>query len=198
MALEANCILIRRRPKLAYRQRTVRIVAIGALDEALIHRMMEGFLEVGFLFGMAGEAQSRLLLNELIFQLRVMHGVAGCTGDATLVMSRAHEFALLGAGLMASQTAPADIFRTGAFEGKYLGLVASAFDMRRAGTMARLAAVNLFATNLGQVGPVMRTCFNILELIFVAALAGIRAHELRLPGGIGRDACYGSQEEHGT
>ncbi len=65
VALEANRILVRRRPKLAGYQCAVRIVAIAALDQPLFHAMMERLLEIGFLFGVAGEAQRRLLLDQL-------------------------------------------------------------------------------------------------------------------------------------
>jgi hypothetical protein len=64
MALEADRILIRRRPKLAGLQSSMWIVAIIALDQSLFHAMMKWLLEVGFLFGMAREAQRRLLLHQ--------------------------------------------------------------------------------------------------------------------------------------
>ena len=68
VALEANHVLIRRRPKLTSSQCAVRIVAIAALDQPFFHAMMERLLEIGFLFGMAREAQRRLLLDKLMFQ----------------------------------------------------------------------------------------------------------------------------------
>jgi hypothetical protein len=64
MALEADHVLIWRRPKLTISQGPVRIVAIRALDQPLFHTMMERFLEICFLFGMAGEAQRCLRLYQ--------------------------------------------------------------------------------------------------------------------------------------
>ena len=42
-----------------------------------------------------------------------------------------------------------DFLRLHTFEGEDLGLIAASLDMRRAGSMARFAAMNLFAPNLG-------------------------------------------------
>jgi len=202
MAFEADCILIRRGAKLAYRHRTVRVVAIRAFDQPLLHGMMEGFLEIGFLLGVAGEAQRRLLLHQLIFQLGVMDGVAGGTGDAILVMGGAHELPLLSIGLVTGQTTLGDFFRLRAFEDEDLALIATTLDMGRTGAMAGLAAMNLFAPDLGEVGAVMGAGFNTLELIFVAALAGFRAHELRSrirsTRGIGGRASGERPQEEGT
>ena len=67
MALEANHILVRRRPKLTVSRSSVRIVAIIALDQPLYYAVMERLLEVSSLFDMAGEAQRRLLLYQQVF-----------------------------------------------------------------------------------------------------------------------------------
>jgi hypothetical protein len=45
----------------------VRIVAVIALDQSLFYAVMERLLEIGFLFRVAGEAQRRLLLYQLMF-----------------------------------------------------------------------------------------------------------------------------------
>jgi hypothetical protein len=112
----------------------------------------------------------------------MMDGVAGCAGNAILVMGRTHELALLSVGLVAGQATLGDCFRASAFEDKYLALVAAALNVGRPGTMARFAPMNLFAPDLCQVSSVMRTSIDTLELIFVAALASFGTNVLRTPG----------------
>jgi len=114
----------------------VRIVAIGALDQALFDAMVEWFLEIGPLLDVAGEAQRSLILEKLVFQLRVMYGVAGCAGNAVFVVSRPQEFMLLGIRLVTRQAAPANVVRPGAFELEYLCFVTATFNVRRARAMA--------------------------------------------------------------
>jgi len=114
----------------------------------------------------------------------MVHGVAGCAGNAILVMSGTHELALRGIGLMAGKATLGDCFRAGALEGEYLALIAAALNMGRPGAMARLAPMDIFAPDLCEVSSVMRTPVNALELVFVAAFASLRPNVLRTTGDI--------------
>jgi hypothetical protein len=115
-----------------------------------------------------------------------MYGVAGCAGNAILVMGRTHELALRRIRFVAGHATLRDRFRLGAFENKYLALIAAALNMGRPGAMARFAPMNLFAPDLCQVSSVMRTPVDTLELVFVAALASLRTNILRTAGRIGQ------------
>ena len=86
VALVAHQVLIGRRPHLAISQRAVRIVAIGALDQALVHTMAEGLLEIGPLFRVARVTRLGLLAGQQIFPLAVVDGVATGATDAVLVV----------------------------------------------------------------------------------------------------------------
>jgi len=145
---------------------------------------MERFLKVSLLFCVAGVAQLNLCSYQQVLQFCVMHGVAGCAGDTVLIVCGTHEFTLLWVGFVAGHATLCDCFRPHSFEVEYLALVASSVHMSGAGSMARFAAMTLFATNLAQPGCVMRTRFDVLELIFVAALAGIGADVFRTTGWI--------------
>ncbi len=64
VALQADQVLIGRRPDLAVPQRAVGIVAVGALDQALVHAMAERLLEINSLFLVARVAQLGLLAHQ--------------------------------------------------------------------------------------------------------------------------------------
>ncbi len=130
VTLEANRILVRRCAQLTFSRRSVSIVAIRALNEPFLDAMMERLLEISSLFGVAGEAQRSLILDELIFLLGMVHRVAGDTRNTVFVVSRAQEIALFGVGLMASQTTSADIFSPVPLEPEDLAFVAAAFNVR--------------------------------------------------------------------
>ena len=129
VALEANHVLIRRRAELAFQIRAVCVVAIGAFDQAFFHAMMEGFLKIGLLFRVTGEAQSRLFGHEQELPAGVMHRVAVGARDAILVVHRPFKLLLFVAGGVAGQAAPADTFRLCAFEGEDLGLISAALHV---------------------------------------------------------------------
>jgi len=67
VAGEADHILRGRAPDLFRPYGPVRIVAIGALNKALVHAMVEGHIELRFLLQMAGIAKLRLRLDEQEF-----------------------------------------------------------------------------------------------------------------------------------
>src|ERR1035441_4018995 len=109
-----------------------------------------------------------------------MHGMAGCAGNAILVVGGTHEFALLRIGFVAGHATLGDGFRPGTCVDEDLGLIAATLHMGRPRAMARLAAMGLFAPDLGQESSVMRARIDVLELIFVAGPASVK---------IGRASC---------
>src|SRR5271170_3537136 len=77
MALDADCILIGRGLDVVVPKGAVRIMAVGAFDQALIHLVVEGHVECCLGVGMALEAECRLLsLEQRRIRSRLMHGVA--------------------------------------------------------------------------------------------------------------------------
>jgi hypothetical protein len=112
--------------------------------------------------------------------------MAGGAGYAVFVMGRTHELALLEIGLVTGQATPGDSFRPCVCVDKYFGLIAASRNMGRAGSVARLAAMDLFAPDFGQVGSIMRARIDVLELIFMAGLAHIGAHVGRAAGWVGK------------
>ena len=114
-----------------------------------------------------------------------MHGVAGGAGNAIFVVGGTHEFALLRVALMTGHATPRNCLRPCTLENEDLGLIAASLNMGRARSVARLAAMDLFTSDLGQVGSVMRARIDVLELIFVATLASVGPNVGRAAGRIG-------------
>ena len=75
VAREANRVLRRRGSHLLGRHRAVRIVAVGALNQALIHPVVKGHVELRLLLQMAGVAKLGLSLDQQEF-LRLWRGAA--------------------------------------------------------------------------------------------------------------------------
>src|ERR1035441_4364523 len=98
--------------------------------------------------------------------------------DAThvgLVMHRTLEVRMSGA--MARLTACTHLLCGRSLEGKDFRLVASTVHVGGARTMTRFTAMPLLPRALLGIGPVSFSkfkCFNLLVLIFVAGLAGVR------------------------
>jgi len=64
MAGETDGILCRRGPHLLWPNRAVDVVAVRALNQAFIHAMVKGHLELGFLLQMAGVTKLRLRFHQ--------------------------------------------------------------------------------------------------------------------------------------
>src|SRR5262245_2926920 len=106
VAIEAKLVLRRRRPQLACQETAVLVVAIGAVDQALIHAMMKRLGEIRFHVLVAAEAQLRLRdFEELCLNLRRVNGVAIHAADVVLQMLRAQKICMLLAKLVAAKAA---------------------------------------------------------------------------------------------
>ncbi len=64
MALEADLVLCGRGPQLVRFHGSMRVVAIGALHQTLVHAMVEGHVEFGLLRQVTRVAKLRLRLDE--------------------------------------------------------------------------------------------------------------------------------------
>lgn len=87
MALDADDILIGGRSELVGLERTVHVMAVGALDCALKHRMMERHIECALHVGVAGEAERRLRqFQQGAFALRSVNAMAADAAQSGLSM----------------------------------------------------------------------------------------------------------------
>ncbi len=178
VALEADCVLRGGSPHLVRLHRAVYVVAIGALDQTLIHSMMKRHVELGFLLEMAPIAKFGLGLYEQ--EIRIFTVMRRMAGDATDVIFRMHRvdcIHVLRAAGMADQ-APC-IYFFGRVFAKYenLRFVAPARDVSRTRTVTILAAVLRDPAFLVRLLPVRAFLPAIVE-VFMASLAGQRSHIL--------------------
>jgi hypothetical protein len=120
----------------------VRIVAIGALDEAFIYSMVERHIELSFLRKMARVAKLGLSFYQQEFSsFRMMRRMAGNAADVVLRMHRIDGIHVFGASGMARQAAGVDLLRRVILEDKNLGDVPAASNMRRSGPVAAFASL---------------------------------------------------------
>ena len=124
MALEADGVPGRRGSDLPYQMIrlpdsacSVRIMAVGALDEALIHAMVKRHIELRLLHQMAGIAKLGLCFHQqIILGLRMVGRMAGGAAHVTLPMERIDDVPVLGRGRVASQAARVDVLSGSLFE----------------------------------------------------------------------------------
>jgi hypothetical protein len=142
VARKANRILRGRSTHLMRPHRAVRIVAVGALDEAFIHSMVEGHIELSFLRQMARVAKFRLSLYQQEFScFRMMRRMAGNAAHVILRMYRIDGVHVLRATGVAGHAAGVDLLGRVSLKHKNLGYVPAASDVRRSGSMATLASL---------------------------------------------------------
>lgn len=104
MAAIANRLLVCGSAQLTVQESAVRIVAIGALDQAFVYAVMKGFRKIGPPFQVAAVTERRLLFlqqQQVIF--RMVLRVAAQAGDAIQVMYRALKIGVFLAVLMARE-----------------------------------------------------------------------------------------------
>ncbi len=180
MAVEADLFLTCGGAQRAPRQiSAVRVMAVGAGDQLLINSVPVGLCEIGPGFRVAAVTKRRLIVDqERVLLVSVVRRMAVDATDAVLEVCRPAEVAVLLAGLMARQTTAADDIRPLTLEDEYLTLIASAIDVRLAGTVARFATVHFSPADLQGRVP-MRVSLEVINDIFVASLAGIATHVLR-------------------
>jgi hypothetical protein len=142
VAFITDFVLAYRRAQLMAFKSTMRVVAIVAQHQPLIYPVMEWTRKLCAHVQVASVTKlgRRIPQQELSF-LRVMRRMAVDAGYSALQMSGAAVVTLIVAALMAVQAARAN-FRGGSiFESKYLGFVATAFDVFFAWTVTGFAAM---------------------------------------------------------
>lgn len=157
----------------------MRIVAIGALDEAFVHAMVERHGELRFLLEMAGIAELGLRFDEQeVCVLAVMRRVAGSAGDIVLRMHGIDGIHVFRAGGMAGKAAGIDFPGRVAWEDKDFCLVTAPGYVRPTGAVAALASLVRWATlDIERRLPV-RTFLPAIVNFFMARLADFSSHEI--------------------
>jgi hypothetical protein len=172
VACEANRILSGRSPHLMGPHGAVRIVAIGALDEAFIYSMVERHIELSFLRKMARVAKLGLSFYQQEFSsFRMMRRMAGNAADVVLRMHRIDGIHVFGASGVARQAAGVDLLRRVILEDKNLGDVPAASNMRRSGPVAAFASLMRRAAFRIERGLPVRTLLPGAVNVVVASLA---------------------------
>ena len=106
MASETHLVLGGGGAQLMSIEPTVRIMAIAAGNQALIHLVVKRLGEISFHFQVASEAERRLRrLQELMLNFWSVGRVAIQAADVVLQVLRAQEVAVLFAEFVAAQTA---------------------------------------------------------------------------------------------
>ena len=167
MALEADGIACRISPQLLGPERTMRIVAIVALNETFIDPVMKGTSELGAHVHMARIAKLRgFHFHQKLGFLGMVWRVAVDTGHAIGQVRRTVVVSVFIRVLMATQAACAGLLRSSILEGEDLGLVASTIHVLFTGAMTGFAAMPLGALLNIKSSYEVRRGFVILEEVF--------------------------------
>jgi hypothetical protein len=180
MAFEADGVLFLRNAQGARHGAAVHVVAIGALKQALVNPVPEGFAEISLLLCVAAVAELWLLLDQqaaLLF--RKVGRVARDAAHAGVGMSRAQEIGVFLLQRVARQAAFTDDFWRLILEHENLGLVTAAVNVLSSGSMAGFTAVGFVSFFGFQEAVPMPCLLKTIENIFVAGFACVGAHVLR-------------------
>lgn len=168
VAVMANLILSNRGAQLMLSLSAVRIMAIGALNEALVHAMAEGHRELSPLLLMARITECRLRLGQQEFTSRRMVGrMAGRAGDVVSRMQRIDDVQLLRSTGMAAKALGIDLFRAGLREKEQLGRIRGVGDVIGGG------AVTCFAALLGRASALVIRSRPMTGFLPAFILAGV-------------------------
>ena len=140
MTREANGVLCSRGAYLLCPDRSVRVVAVAALNQPLIHAMVKGHAELRLLLKMAGVTKLRLgFYQQEFLGLRMVRRMTGDATDIAFGMLRINRIHVLGAARVASQATGIDLFSGMVFEDENLCYIAASSDVGRSRTVAPLA-----------------------------------------------------------
>ena len=183
VALGADHVLIDRRSKVVGLEGAVHVMAVGALDGAFVHRVMEGHTELSSLVAVALEAERGLRSLEQRLRFAAVNAMATNATDAGLGVRRTHEVRVC--SRMTGEALGVDILGRSLGGIEDLSHVAAAGHVLAAGAMAVLAGdaigISVHQRHLG-----MRVGGEILGHVSVTGGAGIRADELGVTGRRGR------------
>jgi hypothetical protein len=160
----------------------VRIVAIVAVDQLLVHAMPIRTAEFRPLLGMTLITKQWCLLDQQrSLRLCMMRRMTIQAADAIRRMGRTREIRVFRIACMTGQAPGAGVLHTQVLETDDLCDIAAALDVRGAGSVTRFTTVPFHSANLlprfQQIA--VRRQFQVVEQILVAALAYIRADVLR-------------------
>ena len=186
MTREANGVLRRRGSHLLCPDRSVRVVAVAALNQPLIHAMVKGHAELRLLLKMAGVTKLRLGFYQQEFPgLRMVRRMTGDATDITLRVQGIDGLHLLGAGRMAGQATIIDFLGGMVFENKNLRHVTPAGNVGCPWTVAS------FASLFGGSPATVVQCFPVWSLFVIVVdilMAGLACIRPDVIGGV----CSGS------
>ena len=179
VALGADQVLLRRGAEVLLVKCSVRIVAIGALDQPFLHFVMEGHVELRLGVGVALEAE--VGLSDLQLVLLVLTAVNAVAADAAYVrfsVCRALEVGVV--ALVAGEALLVDFLGSSLRGIEDLGDIAAAIDVCFARPVAAFAGDAGFAMRLSQLG--VRVRAESFCDFFVAGRAGLLADEVSRRG----------------
>ena len=183
VALGADHALICRGSQVAVLESAVNIVAVTALDGALVHRVVEGHIELSFLVAVTLEAERGLRSLEQRLLFAAVNAVATDAADISFGMRRAIEVGMR--ACMAAQTLGVDVFGRSLGGIEDLGHVATAGHVLTARAMAVLAG-NAIRVPVHQLHLLVRIGGETLGHVRVTGGAGVGADELGMAGWRGR------------
>ena len=172
MALGADCVRILRRPDIVGKKTAVHVVAVGALDQAFIHLVMDRHIELRLLVSMALVAERGLRRLEKLLFLAAMDVMAADAADVSLCMRRAVKIWM--GSRMAGLARGVNLFGSSLGRVEDFGDVAAAFNVRAARTMASFAVHAGSAVLSSKLG--VRIVRKLLGHFFVARSADIAAN----------------------
>ena len=188
VALEADRILRRGSSHLLRFDCAVRVVAIAALNQALVDAVVEGHFEFSFFIEMAAVTKFRLSLHQQELFCRCV--VGGVAGDATNVVPRmlgvdcVH---VLRAAGVAGQAALVDFLGGMILEDENLGFVAASGDVGGSRAVAAFASLMRWAAFcIERRFPVRR----LLPIVVNSFVAGFASFCSDITGGIRRCCRY--------
>ena len=185
VALGANRILIRCGLEVVVPEGAVSIMAVAALDQTLIHLVVERHIECRLHVGVALEAERRLRSLEQCILLAVVDVVATGAADVGLGVRRTVKVGMRAS--VALQAGRVHLFRGGLGRVEDLCHIAAAFDVCAARTVATFAIHTRHAVLVHKLG--VRIAFEFLGYFFVARSAnftadvGVGCRDSRLSGG---------------
>jgi len=204
VAVGAGDVVAERRPHHARRlgrapgrhRRTVRVVAVGAKNGALVHAMTKRQFELGANLKVAGVAGLALGgCEQRPFLLGTMDRVAGDATDLAGRVGGATDLHLAEVGGMASQATVQDGRRLEFGKDDDLGLVSGVGDVEPAGSVTPLAAGSRFRLIFHCEGTKVRIAVESLPDIGVACLTGPAADVRVLLGRLGAERKQGGGGE---
>jgi len=197
VAFETNGVLGGSGTKLPLHEPTMRVMAIIALDETLVHAMMKRPVELLFRFKVTAITKLRLLIAQQVFcNFRMMRRMALNAANIVLHVCCTREVVVLRIESVTSQTTFTRIFGAGILEGKYFCWI-GAFRMFFARPMACFATLRLQTAFRVMFSRRMRAFYVIVVDVFVTGLACFCTYVVRVLGWRATWSSFGRRGRNG-